>query len=189
MKKRIIFSILLLLAWGTATYQLIDFSNQFEAMKTIVMSLAGYGVLCTTTLTIWNAWETSKNFAEKINFDKIENSFKFTERWDNNSLKEARDLTRKIKKEKQAISDDELLIRIQGCESTERSVITMFNFFEEIHSSIQHHRVHEPALKSFFSEVYSDIYDRFKVWRTHKKTDGLSSNAMRALDELYERWR
>lgn len=189
MAQRVIFSVVLLALWTIATYQLIDFSNQLEAMKTIVMSLAGYGVLCTTTLTIWNAWETSKNFSEKINFDKIENSFKFTERWDNNSLKEARDLTRKIKKEKQGISDDDLLKRIQDCESTERSVITMFNFFEEIYSSIQHGRVHEPALKGFFAEVYPDIYERFKVWRSHKKSDGTGSHAMSALDELYERWK
>ena len=157
-------------------------------MKTIVMSLAGYGVLCTTTLTIWNAWETSKNFSEKIDFDKTENSFKYTERWDSSSLKEARDLTRSLKKVEKEMSPQELLQKINECDATERSVITMFNFWEEIYRSIEAKRVNEAILKDFFGEVYCDIYERFKTWREQKRENGKSNEALKCWDELYRKW-
>ena len=189
MKGRLTFSVALLIVWIGATWQLVDLSNQLEAMKTIVMSLAGFGVLCTTTLTIWNAWETSKNFSEKINFDKIENAFRFTERWDSNSLKEARDLTRKIKKDKPNMSDVDLFEKIYGCEATARSVITMFNFWEEIYRSILAGRVNEQILKGFFGEVYCDVYERFTVWREDTKKKGNYTEAVKSWDALYKMWK
>ncbi len=189
MRIRIIFVSILFIIWILATWAIVDFENTLEAMKLIVISLSGYGVISATFLTIWNAWESSKNLTDKMQFDKTENSFKYFERWDNQSLKEARDLTRQIKKEKGKLSDDDLLKKIKECESIERSVITMFNYWEEIYRSIISNRVNTELLKNAFSEVYCNIYDRFKVWREEKKKNNDNIKGMDALDELNKLWR
>jgi len=181
--------VLLLILWGIATWAAIDSTKPaIDIMKFTFISLGGYGVISATLINIWNAWDTSKNISNKIKFDITENSFKYFERWDSPSLKEARDLTRKIKKDASKWSDDELLKKIKDCESTERSVITTFNFWEEIYKSINVNRVDPDLLKESFGEVYCDMYSRFKVWRDDKKNNNGSGNAMKALDELNKLW-
>ncbi len=188
MKTRIIYLLILFVIWCLATWAMMDAPTKLESLRFIVISLGGYGVISSTLLNIWNALEASKNITDKILFDKNENSFKYFERWDNQSLKEARDLTREIKKAKSAMSDDDLLKKIQGCESTERSVITMFNFWEEIYKSIVTNRVNSEILKEAFSGVYCDMYLRFKVWREDKKKNNDNAQGMNALDELNKLW-
>jgi len=189
MKSRIIAVILLFILWVLGTYGVVDLTKPTEEiMKLIFISLGGYGVVSATLINIWNAWDTSKSLADKIEFDKTENSFKYFERWDNQSLKEARDLTRKIKKDVSTLSDDDLLNKINNNESIERSVITMFNFWEEIYKSIDEKRVNADLLKETFGSIYCDIYTRFKVWREDKKTNNENYHGMEVLDKLNKLW-
>ncbi len=188
MKTRIIFIASLLIIWVIASYFAIDFTGDTKDVLTLIfVSLGGYGVIAATFLNIWNAWDSTKHLSDKMEFDRTENSFKYFERWDNQSLKEARDLTRQIKKDINNWSDDELLKKIKNCESTERSIITMFNFWEEIYKSIVANRVDAELLKISFSEVYCDMYIRFKVWREDKKSNG-SENITKSLDALNKLW-
>lgn len=188
MKIRIYFVLILFVIWCLATWALLDSKSTLETIRFIVISLGGYGVISATFLNIWNAWDASKNITDKIQFDKTENSFRYFERWDNQSLKDARDLTRQIKKSKSTLSDDELLKKIQECEATERSVITMFNFWEEIHKSIVSNRVNSEMLKDAFGDIYCDMYSRFKVWREDIKKNDNNTKGMKALDELNKLW-
>ena len=189
MSSRIISVIALFIVWALATWATVDLEKPaIDSMKYVFISLGGYGVVSATLINIWNTWDASKNISDKIKFDITENSFKYFERWDSPSLKEARDLTRQIKKDINKWSDDELLKKIKECESTERSVITAFNFWEEIYKSITVNRVDPELLKESFGEVYCDMYVRFKVWREDKKKNNGSSNAMKALDELNKLW-
>jgi len=137
---------------------------RFECVKFIFLSISAFGVLFSTVLSSYNSLESTSNIKDKIAFDKTENSFAYMLRWDSDSLKEARDETRRIKKNVDEVSPRDLLANISGEESLERSVITMFNFFEEIHLSIQEKRVNEKILKQAFAGVYIDIYWRFKGW-------------------------
>lgn len=190
MRIRLIFVIALFLIWCVATIAMVHpTTGSLETIKFIVISLAGFGVISSTFLNIWNAWEASQNLNDKISFDKTENSFNYIERWDNESLRAARDLSRNVKKQKRDLSDTSLLTEIRESESTERSVITLFNFWEEIHKSILHDRVNEKVLKDGFGQIYCDMYDRFKVWRDDMKKKGDNVKGMTALDELYEMWR
>ena len=189
MRTRIIFVLILLIVWSLASYSVIDFDGEAANIMTFVfVSLGGYGVIAATLLNILNVWDASKNISDKIKFDITENTFKYFERWDNPSLKEARDLTRQIKKDIDSWSDNELLKKIKECESTERSVITAFNFWEEIYKSISIGRVNPELLKESFGEVYCDMYIRFKVWREDKKKNHESDNAMKSLDQLNQLW-
>jgi hypothetical protein len=169
-----------------------------ERFKFFCLSLSGYGVLFSALLTSFNTMEATKNTIKanenttaSINFQKTENSFAYAVRFDSPSLKEARDITRELKRDRNAISNDELIQKIEdqgeNQKNLKRSVITMFNFFEEIYLSISHKRVDEDMLKEFFVDMYCDIYDRFKCWITNEK--GYMSKMQQGnLKKLYDLW-
>lgn len=161
----------------TSTYK-------YEAIKFIFLSISAFGVLFSALLSSFNSLEASLNIQDKIEFDKTENSFAYMLRWDSPSLKEARDETRRIKKIKDDISTNDLLKRISEDESLERSVITMFNFFEEIYLSIRTCRVNDNLLKEVFADLYKNIHERFKEWINQNIVGPQKSN----LDNLYEIW-
>jgi len=161
-------------------------SRSFEIVKLLFLSIGGYGVVMATYFNIYNSLENTQYIKDQINFTKTENSFRFMERWDSPSLKQARDFTREVKKERSKISDDELRNRILNDKELERSVITAFNYWEEIYMSIQHKRVNEDVLKKAFDSTYCDMYDRFKVWiDSYEKND---PEGYTQLANLYRLW-
>lgn len=158
-------------------------SKNFEIAKLIFLSIGAYGVIMATYFNIYNTLESTQNIKEQINFSRIENSFNLVERWDTPSLKEARDLTREIAKDRHTIADADLMGRISKGKDLERSVITTFNFWEGIYISIQHKRVDECLLKETFSAVYCDMFKRFEVWI---KT--IDPTVKKHLEKLYDLW-
>ena len=110
-------------------------TKTFEVVKFTFLSISAFGILFSVLLSSFNSLEASQNVQDRIEFDRIENSFDFMHRWDSPSLKEARDYTRRIKKEKDKLSSEELCKRIEGPysdesetekqESLKRSIITM----------------------------------------------------------------
>jgi hypothetical protein len=166
-------------------------SATFEAVKFIFLSISAFGVLFSTLLASFNSLEASQNIQDRIKFDRIENAFEYMRRWDSPSLKEARDWTRKIAREPSRLSPDELCRRIEGDGGEEasgqdlkRSVITMFNFFEEIELSIQAQRVDADILKKAFDIPYAAIYDRFRPWIDRYSNPSQQGN----LKQLGRRW-
>lgn len=158
-------------------------SKNFEIAKLIFVSIGAYGVIMATYFNIYNTLESTQNIKEQINFSRIENSFKFVERWDTPSLKEARDLTREIGKDRHTIADADLIGRISKDKDLERSVITTFNFWEGIYISIQHKRVDECLLKETFSVVYCNMFKRFEVW-----IETIDPTVKKHLENLYNLW-
>lgn len=167
-----------------------------EVVKFIAISISAYGVLFSVLLTSFNTLESEKLRKETNNQTRINNSFLYMQRFDSSSIKEARDITRKMKKEKSKLSEEELIKRIEGPyenekeiieqENLKRSVITMFNFFEEIYLSINNKHSDETVLKEVYSEMYVDIYDRFKCWL--EKDNHMGKLQLKNLQELKKRW-
>jgi hypothetical protein len=174
-------------------------TRTFETTKFIFLSISAFGVLFSALLSSFNSLETSLNNQDKINFDRIENTFKYMERWDTPSLKQARDLTRIIKMIRHQIAPEELVNRIEGTgketdqektkvEDLKRSVITMFNFFEEIELSIRATRVNERMLEQAFKEIYIDVYDRFYPWIDSPRNIHIGPTMKNDLARLRDRW-
>lgn len=157
----------------------------FEVIKFVFLSITAFGVLFSTLLSSFNSLESTSNIKDRIAFDKTENSFSYMRLWDSDSLKEARDETRKIKKIEKDVSQNQLLKEISERESLERSVITMFNFFEEIFLSIKAKRVNENILKEAFANAYIGIYERFKEWITKN----IAEEQRTSLENLYNVWK
>jgi hypothetical protein len=171
-----------------------------EMMKFLSFWFAGFGVIYSSLLTSFNALDSAQAMQRKTDFDKTENSFHYMERWDSPSIKEARDATRVTEgAADQTKSPKQVIFEIDGPEKGEpdarsdvekekqrnlhRSVVSMFNYFQEIELSIQKGRVNEEVLKQAFAETYVNIHGRFKPWLDKsKKNDESGFNDLEALN-------
>lgn len=161
-----------------------DTTRAFEEVKFIYLSLTAFGILFSVLLTSFNSLEATANVQERIKFDRVENAFAYMHRWDTDPLKGARDFTRTIRQEQDSLSPQQLRERISGDKDLERSVIVMFNFFEELELSIRANRVDAGVLLAAFRNVYMDIYERFRPW-----IDTLNEPTVeRHLRDLSKRW-
>lgn len=141
-----------------------DSTKTYETVKFIFLSISVFGVLFSTLLSSFNSLEATSNIQDKLRYDKTENSFSFIARWDSPSLKAARDITREVRKQENKLSPDEIMKKIKTVSDLERSVITMFNYFEEMFMSIEASRVNELILVEAFADIYVSIYGRFNNW-------------------------
>ena len=129
-------------------------STFIEVIKTLFLCLGGIGVLLPLTLNAMNA-------VEQRDSDKIENTFDLLSKWDDSHLLAARNYTRKIKRQKSATSDDDLVKQIQGPEELEQSVILVTNYFEHVRYSIISKRIDVKAFKESLGATMISIIDRF----------------------------
>ena len=153
-----------------------------EIMKSAFLVLGGLGVVLPTYLNIWQSLESSQVLEEKIQFDRMENSFRILENWDDPSLLEARRFTRRIKDTRTSLSDNQLIEEIDKNETLKESVIMVFNYWEGVRISIWGNRVNVPILFDSIGEIYLDMFERFKPWI---RQDELR---LRHFSELYKRW-
>ena len=159
-------------------------NRTFETVRFLTLSISGFGVLFTALLASFNSLEASANVASRMAFDKTENSFEYIRRWDSEVLREARDWTRRIKAERTRLSDEDLIEKINSDEGLLRSVITMFNFFEEMELAMQAERVQDSYLRRAFSVIYPDIHERFRTWIDSDVDDSQKGHLL----VLYQRW-
>jgi len=161
-------------------------SKNLEIFKLVFLALGAYGAIAATYLNIYNSLESSKNIKDKIDFDKKENSFKFIKGWEDPSLKEARDLTRKILDEGHKISEEDLKMRIENDKDLRRSVISEFDFWEGMYLSIECKRVDENLLKKAFKDAYCRKYHRFGAWlKSVEKDYETTVGHLKKLDDLW----
>lgn len=161
-------------------------SKNLELVKLIFLSIGAYGVITAIYFSVQNSLEGTQNIKARIDFDKTQNSMRFIERFDEPSLKESRDFTRRILKIANTIADMKLLEDIKADEKLERSVITNFNFWEGMYFAILHGYVNENLLKSAFKDNYTLMYKTFEIWIEAQKND--YPEFVENLRMLYNRW-
>lgn len=168
----------------------------YETVKFVSLSISAFGVLFSALLSSFNSLEASMNNQDKVKFDRTENSLKYMERWDAPTLKEARDLLRELAQIKSRLSDDGLVDRIVGRDSETpneknpltTSVITMFNFFEEIELSLQASRCDDDFIKRYFKDIYTKIYDVLLPWLNSDRHKHIGPDMKTSLQGLRKRW-
>lgn len=163
----------------------IDSTRAYETAKFIFTSISAFGVLFTALFASFNSLEASSATKQRLDFDRIENTFSYLVRWDAPGLREARDVTRELKKHEDSLSKKAILEKVQTDQNVERSVITMFNFFEEMYLSIRVGRVDPLILHESLGEAYISIYNRFDIW----VKEHLGEKHKKNLAELYNLWR
>ena len=76
----------------------------------------------------------------------------------------ARDFIRGIRDRRSQLSDEQIIAQIQENEDLKRSVITAFNFWQDVWIAITTGRANEPVLKQAFASAFVDMYCTFKHW-------------------------
>lgn len=139
-------------------------SPLLETIKIVFIMLGGLGVILPTYLNVWQSMETAELIQDQIKRNKVENTYKMIEKWDDTALLEARKFTRDLKEKHKTLSPDQLKEKINSDADLKRSVILVFNFFEGMRVSINNDRVDAKQLGETLGGVFHDIYDRFKPW-------------------------
>lgn len=133
----------------------------FEVLRFVFLSVSAFGVLFSTLLSSFNSLEATRRIADRIHFDRIENSFAFMRRWEESPLVQARDLIRAVEKDRSSLSVDAIRTKVTADHDLERSVVNYFNFVEEVYLSIIANRVDEKLLKDAFNDVFATNYQLF----------------------------
>ncbi len=136
-----------------------------------VKSITCLGVLFTVLWSSLNAVDVSIAQMKLRDMEKIEKSLDYAKRWESQALVKARDFTRKIKKERPNLSDNELKQKVDTDDDLKRSVNAMLNFFEEMYISVENNLADEIVLKRLFADIYCGeygIYKRFECLIEHE---------------------
>jgi hypothetical protein len=152
-------------AWHT--YDATDPSKAtptVEALKIIFIMLGGLGVIVPTYLNIWQSLEATEQLNDQNRRNKVENTFRLLERWDDRALFEARRFTRELGDQQGSLSPDQLKTRIKEKPELRQSVILVFNYFDLIRVSVENDRVDPKVIGSALGAVFHNMYYRFKPW-------------------------
>lgn len=158
-----------------------------DYLRAMTYVIAAWGAIASSVISTWNSLDSVKKEEATIDFKKIENSFYFVAKWETPLLKGARRYTRTIRDEREKISDEALVNKIKSDQDLRESLICTFNFWEELYVSIEYKRVVEPILKEAFSEIFCDMYTRFRPWRDSEMKIH-NNNGYKNINLLYEHW-
>ena len=154
-------------------------------------------------ITIWSiiytACVASYEFNKQREDIKLKYSINLVEYFDNEYLREVRDLTRalrdtcnegevapKVLKELIENIDNEETRKIKekcGINETKnlkRSLIYLFNYWQKVYTGIEYHAVNEKYIKHHLSKVFISQYERFKPWLS----ENLSNNDKKQFEDL-----
>jgi uncharacterized membrane protein len=134
------------------------------AIRTAFLILGGLGVVLPTYLNVWQSLEAGKQISDKIRFDKIENTYRLIEKFDDPSAIAARFLCREVQDQKLHLSDADLIKRIKDDDKLRDSVTQVFNYWENVRISIKYDRVNMQMLRDSLAPPFNRQFDTFKPW-------------------------
>lgn len=164
-KWHIFWAIIILCSFGTFGLGYIAYTSTppsnsstfIEVTKTVFLCLGGLGVILPLYINATNSIEGRAG-------EKIENTFKLIEKWDDPHLFSARKLTREIRDSRSSLSDNDLIERIKSSEELLQSVILVSNYFEQVRFSIINSRIDAIQFKTTLGPVIKDIIKRFEPY-------------------------
>lgn len=143
-----------------------------EAVKTAFLCLGGLGVILPLYINATNAIEGRSSLI-------LENTFDLLVKWDDPHLLKARNFTRDIQKNRENLSDKQLIKEILENPELEQSIILLTNYFEHVRFSIKNRRISIGIFNESLGETILDIIVRFMPYYKTKP-----NQVVRDLDEL-----
>lgn len=199
--KGIVFAIVYVIVIIIGSFYLINTNT-----KDIAISIY-YGI------TVWSAIFTILinilNSQEEIKRNKLKEAIKIVNDFDNPDLREARNFTRRFKKEHdennlqegkladfidQTLSDGEMKEFMDKYKFKDEeeiyklksSLIYMFNYFQSVYTIIKSDMADKNYILRCMKDVYLQLFDRFKIWinRNCNTCDKNQFNDLVKLEEL-----
>ena len=142
----------------------LDGSPIIEVVKFEMIALGGLGVILPIYFSVCQSIlaEAQKEFDNKRYI--LDNTMHMIEKWDDQSLLNARKFTRRIKDKHHALSPDAICAEIQNDEELRNSVILVFNYIDTLRISLEHNRVDEKIIKHCLGDIVLSLIDRFDPW-------------------------
>lgn len=160
-KTKIFISILWVILTIAICYNSYNLASETKKINDVVnmflLMLGGYGVIFTIA-------SSTEALLEKMKNDKIENTYQLLKDWDDEHLFKARKLTREIKDQKNELSDNALVEKIEKDAELRQSVILVFNYIEYIRFSIKQDRICTDLFKESMKDTIIDIIKRFEAY-------------------------
>jgi len=132
-------------------------SSLIESIKIIFLSLGGLGVVLPTYINAFNAIEGRQT-------QKVENTFRLIEKWDDPLMFEARKFTRDLKLRQPSMSANELVSEIDNDPNLKQSIILVMNYFDQIRVSEETKRIDVTLFNRSLGPVMHDYCHRLRPY-------------------------
>lgn len=146
--------------------------NQPEGQRLIKMvetgaaMLAAAGVMLATYISYRQSKDALNRTADERARDKLEETFRLIEKWDDPHFLSARKLSVALGKESNKLSPDAVIEKVENDPELRSSVALMLNYFDFIRLSIKHDRVDLEVIKAQLGPVALLTLNRFDAWIT-----------------------
>ncbi len=126
--------------------------------------LAAAGVMLATYISYRQAKDALSRTAAERKRDKLEETFRLIEKWDDPHFLDARKLSVALGKEFKKTSPDDIVKKVDDDAELRSSVSLMLNYFDFIRLSIKHDRLDLEIIKKQLGPVAIITLDRFDAW-------------------------
>jgi len=132
--------------------------------------LAAAGVILATYISYRQSNETLSRTAAERERDKLEETFRLIEKWDDPHFLAARKLSVLLGKNANSRTPDQLVSEVEADPELRSSVALMLNYFDFIRLSIKHERIVLEIIKAQLGPVALVTIERFDAWiKTQKQ--------------------
>lgn len=144
--------------------------NQPEEQRLIKMvelgaaMLASAGVMLATYISYRQSQDALNRTEAERKRDKLEETFRLIEKWDDPHFLDARKLSVALGKESSKLSPEAVIEKVENNSELRSSISLMLNYFDFIRLSIKHERVDLEIIKAQLGPVAIITLDRFDAW-------------------------
>lgn len=133
-------------------------------VETGAAMLAAAGVILATYIS----YRQSKDLLNRTEIDrrrdKLEETFRLIEKWDDPHFLRARKLSVALGKESSKLSPENVISKVENDPELRSSVSLMLNYFDFIRLSIKHDRIDVGIIRTQLGRVSIITLDRFDAW-------------------------
>ncbi|MPS77863.1 MAG: hypothetical protein E2591_07225 [Achromobacter sp.] len=126
--------------------------------------LAAAGVMLATYISYRQSKDALSRTLGERERDKLEETFRLIEKWDDPHFLSARKLSVALGKESSRLSPEAVIAKVEGNPALRSSVSLMLNYFDFIRLSIKHERIDLEIIKAQLGPVALITLDRFDAW-------------------------
>ncbi len=126
--------------------------------------LAAAGVMLATYISYRQSKDALDRTAEERKRDKLEETFRLIEKWDDPHFLSARKLSVALGKESSKLSPEAVISKVDEDPELRSSISLMLNYFDFIRLSIKHGRLDLEIMKAQLGPVALLTLDRFDAW-------------------------
>lgn len=126
--------------------------------------LAAAGVMLATYISYGQFKDAINRAEEERERDKLEETFRLIEKWDDPHFLSARKLSVALGKEQSKLSPEALINKVDNDPDLRSSISLMLNYFDFIRLSIKHERINPDIIKAQLGPVAIITLDRFDAW-------------------------